>query len=373
MRLLDLPSDIINLLPNYLYSINDLYSLLSTCKALHTAHAYSLAKLPPILPRLYGQPLLPPHPHLILAGTARQVADWAVLSRANRTALYDALLEGNDGLLKLSERVAGMSLQDMRNLHDLKYNLLNPLAKIVDVEAGPQMVRDEGNDPDNYSWTIVRDPDVALLNYWIYCELFHHNADEILNFSRRTASTPKPLDLKTRRRWIAYCVPDINNHRNRKWKEIRDIEHLSQTQMWHSCETFTRREMALLRFFESGVLQEYGPDEQVQGRTYPSEYDPGTAEQRVNVCIDVAQHLGVESLRMLLPGGLYQARARLEEIKEKVGGIPDTDMARSREEDAPWMGIGLSSDCHEGIYTNMMSEEELAEELAEWEAEEVEE
>jgi hypothetical protein len=75
------------------------------------------------------------------------------------------LLEGNGGLLKLSEQVAGVSLKDMRNIHDLKYNLLNPLTGIVDIEAGPQMVRDEGNDPDNYSWTIVRDPDVALLKY----------------------------------------------------------------------------------------------------------------------------------------------------------------------------------------------------------------
>jgi len=33
------------------------------------------------------------------------------------------------------------------------------------------------------------------------------------------------------------------------------------------------------------------------------------------------------------------------------------------------MGIGIESDCHDGIVTNMMSKEELAEELAEDEAE----
>lgn len=216
-------------------------------------------KRPPVLPRLYGQPPLPSHPHLILAGTARQVADWAVLSRARRAALYGSLLEGNDGLLKLSEQVARVSLADLRDLYNLKYNLLNPLTRIVDAEAGPQMVRDEGNDPDDYAWTIVRDPDVALLNYWIYCELFHHNVDEILDYATRTSSQSRPLDLKTRRCWIAYCMPDTNNHRNWNWREIRDIEHLSQTQMWHSCDTFTHREMALLRFFEPGELQEYDP------------------------------------------------------------------------------------------------------------------
>jgi hypothetical protein len=129
-----------------------------------------------------------------------------------------------------------VSLQDMRNLHDLEYNLLSPLAKIVDTEAGPQMVRDEGNDPDNYSWTIVRDPDIALLNYGIYCELFHHNVDQIHNVAGPTAPVPKPLGLKIHRRWVAYCIPDVNNRRNRKWKEIKDFEHLSQTQMWYSCQ-----------------------------------------------------------------------------------------------------------------------------------------
>ena len=363
MRLLELPSDIINLLPTYLYSITDLHSLSSTCKALHIVYASSPAKLPPVLPRLYGQPLLPPHPHLLLAATARQVADWAIRSRANRTALYEALSEGNDGLLKLSEQVAAVSLQDMRNLHDLKYNLLNPLARIVDIEAGPQMVRDQGNDPDNYSGTIVPDPDIALLNYWIYCELFHHNVDQILSVSARTAPAPKPLGLKICRRWVAYCVPDVNNHRNRKWNEIKDFEHLSQTEMWYSCQAFTRREMALLRFFESGLLQEYGPDERVPIRAYPIDYDPGIAEQRINASIDMAQHLGVESLRMLLPGGLYQARARLEEIKQRVGVMSLADMESLREEDELRMGFSISGDCHEGISTNMMSEEELSDEL----------
>ena len=369
MNFLDLPSDIINSLPIYLHSVTDLYALLSTCRALYIAYGSSKVRLPPVLPRLFGQPLLPPHPHLLLAGTVRQVADWAVLSIANRARLHTSLLEGNDGLLKLSEQVACMSLKDMRDLHDLKYSLLNPLTRTVDIEAGPQMVRDNGYDPDNYSWTIVCDPDVALLNYWIYCELFHHNVNEILNHSTRTSLLPKPLDLKTRRRWIAYCVPDANNHRNRAWKEIGDFEQLSQTKMWSCCDTFTRREMALFRFFESGELKEYGADKKVRGRSYPWDYDPGVAEQRVNICIDAAIHLGAESLKMLLPGGLYQARARLEEIKQRVDAIAAVDVRRSRGVDRPWTGISIAGDCHEGISTNMMSEEELAEELAEDEAE----
>src|SRR5580658_8735202 len=112
MKFLDLPSDIITLLPTYFHSITDLYALLSTCRALYNAFAFSEARLPPILPMLYGRPLLPPHPHLILAGTARHVADWAIASRENRAVLYESLLEGNCGLLKLSQKVARVSLKD---------------------------------------------------------------------------------------------------------------------------------------------------------------------------------------------------------------------------------------------------------------------
>jgi hypothetical protein len=88
----------------------------------------------------------------------------------------------------------------------------------------------------------------------------------------------------------------------------------------------------------------------------------------------VANHLGVESLKMLLPGGLYQARARLEEIKERVGAISDADimdahLGNNRNGDPRPMGISISGDCHDGIVTNMMYEEELAEELAEDQAE----
>jgi hypothetical protein len=374
MRLLDLPFDIISLLPTYLHSITDLYALLSTCRALHNAFAFSEVKLPPILPRLYGQPLLPPHPHLILAATARQVADWAVASRGNRASLYESLLEGNHGLFKLSQEVARVSLKDMRDLNNLKYSLLNPLTRVVDVEGGAEMVREKGRDPDNYSLTIVREPDIALLNYLIYCEFFHHSIDEILNHSTRTSSQPKAFDLKTRRRWIAYCMPDMSNCRNPHHKEIKDTEILSQIQMWDRCDTFSRRQKALLDFFETGELHEYDPGLNWYGRYYDEDHVFTVRERRVDVCLDVANHLGVESLKMLLPGGLYQARARLEEIKERVSAISDADImdahaGNTRNGEPRPMGISISGDCHDGMVTNMMLAEELAEELAEDQAE----
>ena len=242
----------------------------------------------------------------------------------------------------------------MHILHERKYNLLNPLSRIVDIETGPESVRMYGHDPDDWQWTIVDEPDLAFLNYRIYCELFHHDVDQ--NFS---TSSPQSLDLKTCRRWIAYCTPDINNHRNRHREELQECQHLSQTRMWHFSQCFTKPEMALQLFFETGELREFAEDDHIRGRTYPPDYDRGFTQQRVNLCIAVAEHLGVESLKMLRPGGLLAARERLEQIREAIGRIPDAEM-RARRDDREWFGI--ASEFHEGIATNMMSEQELAEE-----------
>jgi len=168
-------------------------------------------------------------------------------------------------------------------------------------------------------------------------------------------------------------MPDINNRRNRYRKEIKDAEILSQIQMWDRCDTFTRREKALLEFFETGELHEYDPGLNWCGRSYHSDYIFTVHDRRVDACLSVANHRGVESIKMLLPGGLYRARARLEEIKERVSAISDADImdahvGNNRNGEPRPMGISISGDCHDGVGTYMMSEEELAEELAEGQA-----
>ena len=143
MKLLDLPVDIINILPHYFNSIYDFYNVILSCRTLYSAYRDIEVRLPPILPKLDGQPLLQPHPQLLLTCVARQIGDWAVSSPSTRYELYQSLLKGYNGLLVLAERETLVSLSDLRHLHETKYSLLNPLTRIVDFEVGPAMVRNQ--------------------------------------------------------------------------------------------------------------------------------------------------------------------------------------------------------------------------------------
>lgn len=120
MQLLDLPTDLLVALPFYLDSVNDLYSLITTCRSLHiTCHA-TKASLP-LRPREQdGQYSVRPYPHLLIAGAARQVGDWAVQSIENRNAFHSALMRGIGGLLELSVNVGRMNLAEMQRLHRIK-------------------------------------------------------------------------------------------------------------------------------------------------------------------------------------------------------------------------------------------------------------
>ena len=383
MKLLDLPADIINILPQYIDSIYDLYNVLLTCKTFHTAYKDSNAKLPPILPRPDGQFLFQPHPRLLLTVVARQIGDWAVSSHANRYKLYQSLLHGYEGLLSLAECVALVSLSDLQRLHDVKYSLLNPLTRLVDFEVGPAMVRNQEIDPAEYGLTICEHPDIAVLNYIVYCELFHHYVDDILS-SPDGISPPKPLEPGIRHRFIAYCLPDKNNHRHREYKSLGkpgrndEWQLLDFIQMSQSTAV-TRRDEAFRRYWETGILQTLPEEENIGLGGHAWDWTPTTAEKSEQLFKIVAGHLGWFSLKMLLLDGLAgeSLRRTLEGIKTKIQGIPKEVIDKweywSEGDDTvseipldglhhemgwkEWMG--LASDCHEGIGTNGASDEEI--------------
>ena len=93
MRLDQLPPDLLTSIPEYLFSLDDLYSLIKTSRVFYECCASTKARLRPSFARRYGQPLFPPHPHLLIAGSARSVADWAVQDKANELRLMLDLSE----------------------------------------------------------------------------------------------------------------------------------------------------------------------------------------------------------------------------------------------------------------------------------------
>ena len=118
--LLDLPEDLLVILPDYLDSVNDLVSLIQTCHGLYRPCHNSQARLSPRLHRRGAQRALQPYPHLLIAANARTVGDWAVQSVENRNAFHAAITGGLNGLAELCFEVSRVSLGDMRRLHQLR-------------------------------------------------------------------------------------------------------------------------------------------------------------------------------------------------------------------------------------------------------------
>lgn len=412
MKLLDLPVDIINILPNYFSSIYDLYNVLLTCRTLYTAYRYSNIKLPPILPKPDGQPLFQPHPHLLLTSVARQIGDWAVSSPSNRYELYQTLVHGYDGLLTLAERVTFVSLSDLRHLHETKYSVLNPLTRLVDFEVGPAMVRNQDMDPAEYGLTICHFPDIAVINHVVYCELFHHYVDEVLASAVLTTNKEssnqyhsngviinsveeptlpeitkprpftRPLEAGIRHQFIAYCLPDPNNCRNKAYKSLGRKGRNDEWQLLDYLEmsrsnAVMSRDGALRRYWNTGVMPTIPDDERVGRTIHDWGWTPSTAEKREALFVLVASHLGYESLQMLLLGGMSGEKlvTRLKDIRVKMKAIPDLRVDRweywsqnieadtlskdesYRKEWHTWRG--MASDCEDGINANTDFVEDL--------------
>ena len=126
-----------------------------------------------------------------------------------------------------------MHLHDIRALYIKKSDLLDPVSQLLKDLCGQESyyrevdseVResreaaedDEISGDEDIAWEddhpyaydhLCDSPEMAVLNYWIYCELFHHHVDYALIGSSRAKSMPEPLSMDTRERFFAYCIPE---------------------------------------------------------------------------------------------------------------------------------------------------------------------
>ncbi|KAJ6620731.1 hypothetical protein B0H10DRAFT_2020314, partial [Mycena sp. CBHHK59/15] len=166
LRLDTLPPELLLGLPQYLYSIEDLHSLFSTCRTLYRTCSNPDPKYILRLAANSGRVFFRPHPHLLIAATARQVADWAVQSDDRRALLEVAVQGGVEKLLELAIDVAGLTLHDIRKMHA---DVINPLDRQLDLAIGPA----SGRRP----MTVCNDPETTLFSWAIYGELFHHSLE----------------------------------------------------------------------------------------------------------------------------------------------------------------------------------------------------
>ena len=207
MNVTDLPNDILTSLPYYLYCIDDWYAVIRTCRRFYHACATTKTTFPAFFARRFTKGSLPVHRDLLMAGSIRQVADWAVKSQENRQELWDAITLGADhGLVMLGVEIARWNVDEVRALHEADVKIIEPLCKAIKMKSGrtqnsccssPRL--DDDYHPKCGLCTRMDCLKIDLYGFVTYCSLFHADIEESYG---QLPLNVGPLGSAFRRRWM---------------------------------------------------------------------------------------------------------------------------------------------------------------------------
>ena len=207
-----LPYCLLQSLPGYVHTLPDLRSLILTSSILHTCCGFPT---PQQLLRLAISPEthLQPYPHLLLAVKARALSAHSVKSARNLAQLHIAIKNGPEAVLNLALKISPLRKEDLQNLHEAR-QVIDELADIMEPECGP-------SSEENEMITVCNNVSLALINYWIYCELF----SKTIEAQYRELATPVLPSLGMRQNWFLFCVPDENSRAFRRSPYVGDIDY----------------------------------------------------------------------------------------------------------------------------------------------------
>ncbi|KAL8783075.1 MAG: hypothetical protein Q9213_004887 [Squamulea squamosa] len=342
--LLALPSEILARLPQHLANIEDFKELSSTCRRLRDVCSLTspntILRLAAAASRIFFRP----DPYFLVAATAKQIGDWAILNEQNTSRLRSALKNGIDGLSALCIEEAGLTMEDVRWLHASRFTIFNPAIDLIDRCAGKRWydVEDFWNGGRSDAETIDCEPERALFEMAIYGSLFQSTLEA--NLDHRTG-----LDLDTRLDFIKYCIPDwyccnywgFEVERTGPYKNGRanidprmdqySIRHILKSSKWKAAWKEVRVAV--------------GPD-----------FDD---KRRQRIWASAVQMQGLKGFEMLRPDGVNRWRGRLRELRQMVERV-DISSMQSTEEDPHgeimWMTCPILKDeincCVRGMYSN---------------------
>ena len=181
---MDLPFEIILIILTNL-ALDDLFSFQQTSRICSSIALRTEIGLSRILEGNYSYL----YRHMLLAGTAEQIGSWAVETLENQKKLRIAILDGVEGLLGLSVKLAFVRLEDLQHLYQINRNLLHPISRRLVDESPGQLD--------------VPGAQLALWNYLIYCKLFRHSYEEGMSNQGPT------LSVETKKLFLAHCVPFV--------------------------------------------------------------------------------------------------------------------------------------------------------------------
>lgn len=206
MNLLDLPNEILGLLPLYLGDIEAFTNAASSCRQLRDVFSHTRPKTILHLAAGSAPTFFSPHPRFLIAITARRAGDWA-LGNAERTQLLrEAFRGGIHALYRFCLDHSSLTLEDIRRTHLARFSIINRLSDQIDKMAGQQWL-DTPNFWDggvSEAYTICAEADRTAMEIIIYGELFGKSMEAFLEPEKNLPY----FDLATRLDYITYCVPD---------------------------------------------------------------------------------------------------------------------------------------------------------------------
>lgn len=198
----NIPEELVLRVFNSLERLDDLYSVMLTCKQFNRISQDVTAETISRLALKSGSyfPALQPVSHFLLVASARRLSEWARAEEARQTRFKITIYGGVTELAALALEVAPIDLQDIRDVWAWKKDTVLPLSKRFDITCGPAS-RDEGES----HLTVCEDAELALLGWAIYGELFDH----VLRLD--WFESKAKLDSVARFKFMIYCVPDVNS------------------------------------------------------------------------------------------------------------------------------------------------------------------
>lgn len=328
MILIDLPNEVLFMLPRYLHNIEDFMNASSSCHTLRSLFAgtkpYTILNLVAAQSRVFFRP----DPYLLVAATASQVGKWGLGSKENEEVVRAAFRNGIEGLFELCVSVAGLTMPDIRRLRLARFDLINPVEDMIDRMAGKQWYDTPNfwNGGVSDAYTIDCEPMRTTFQYIIYAELFGASMSAWL----QPQLSLSQYSLDARLDYMRYCVPDsIARHGS------PGLGMPEPTGPFIDPDFYSGDGLALYHILSTGrwlrpwevIRRSIGPDFE--------------EEWRQEVWLEAVQLHGLTGLEMLVkPDGLEKWRPKLQEIRSQIEQLDNAHRPKIRN-----FGKYIAHDC----------------------------
>ncbi|KAH7383145.1 hypothetical protein BKA64DRAFT_178707 [Cadophora sp. MPI-SDFR-AT-0126] len=309
MNLLELPAELLGLIPLHLRDIEDFTNASSSCRTLRNVFSKTRPNQILQLAAVSSRVFFRPDPFFLIAATVRQVSDWALQSDENAGVLRAAFMGGVDTLLALCVEQAGITLEEIRRLHLMRFSTLNPVADMIDKAAGPQWYSTpnfwDGGVSD--AATIYCDPVRTMYQITIYGELFSSSFRAFLEPEK-----PSPrFDIHMRLDFIRYCIPDYDCFLGvpgmERPKEVGPYDPVKLEDVGPEHDQVALRHVFLCRRWREAW-------EEVR-RQVGGDFEDGWRQDMWKSFVECQ---GLNGLEMIRPGNVEPVRERLSSARRRI-------------------------------------------------------